>query len=215
MTGAGMANVDPAGSKFMTEIFPRYYPGAIAVVIIHRAPKLFEGVWPIVKRMMSPEAVKRIHFTRTVTDLERWIHRSQIPFWMGGDDPWKFQYPEPRPNESKHFKNDAAVEKLTRERQTTAANFEKTTRELLRATQNGDADISEIKERREGHVRRSREIFWMLDPMQRARSFYDRWGMIDFRRNSALQIDPASEGANERLAQLYADVGIDVDVDLA
>ena len=212
MTGAGMANIDPAGSKFMTEIFPKYYPGAIAAVIIHQAPKLFEGVWPIAKRMMSPEAVKRIHFTRTVEDLERWINRSQIPFWMGGDDAWKFKYPEPRLNENHPSKNRTAIEKLTVERRAAAANFEKSTRELLQATRNGDADISEIKERREGHMRRSREVFWMLDPMQRARSFYDRWGMIDFRRNSALQIDPATEDANERLAQLYTDVGVDVDL---
>lgn len=210
MTEAGPKNLDVGAARFLIDTVQKYYPQAIAETIIHRAPKIFEGFWNIVKKALTPESASRIHFTRTVTDLEEFVQRKHIPWWMGGDDDFEYSYPEPVPNENWQMSNVEARGKLMEEHAKASISFEDATRDLITATRHGDPDIEDIKSRRAVCVQEVRKIFWMVDPMVRSRTIYDRWGLIDLRRNAALQGDMFAPGTDKLLSKLYTEAGIDL-----
>lgn len=188
-TDASASNLDVGAARFLVDTLQKYYPQGIAQVIIHRAPKIFFGFWSIVKKALTPESVAKIAFTWTVNDLEKLIPREHIPWWMGGDDNFDYSYPEPTTNEDWLMNNSEARSKLLDERAKASIRFDDATRELIDATRHGNPDIEDIKNRRIECVEEARKFFWMLDPFVRSRTIYDRWGMIDPRRNVALQGD--------------------------
>lgn len=135
---------------------------------------------------MSERRIEKVRFTYTVEDLEQYIARDNIPKFMGGDDHWEYSYPMPEPDENIAQTRKAACQELVHERQLTTVDFEQITRELIFATREGAFNTPEIKMRRGKCVDRLRIQFWRLDPLVRARSFYDRWGVVRLRRKAAL-----------------------------
>lgn len=186
LTGVGMANFDFASARFLNEIFENVFPNALSTIIFHRAPKVFESVFTAMKTWMSDARIQKVRFTHTAADLEEYMARENIPKFLGGDDDFEFRYPEPEPDENIGQTRRAACVELLAERMRTTAEFERITQELILATREGAYNTPDIKLRRAKCVDKLRIQFWRLDPLVRARSFYDRWGIIRTRRKAAL-----------------------------
>ena len=49
---------------------------------------------------MDPVVASKVHFTRSVNDLDKFIPRDQIPRELAGDEDWEYKYIEPEENEN-------------------------------------------------------------------------------------------------------------------
>ena len=132
------------------------------------------GVWKIIKGWLDPVVASKIHFTKTVEDLEIFIERSHIIKELGGDDPWEYKYLEPKPGENDPMSDDGTRQRLLDERAAVVKDFEIATQEWIRDAQASDS----LKQKRNELAERLRSGYWHLDPLIRARSLYDRTGVI-------------------------------------
>ncbi|TKA67292.1 hypothetical protein B0A49_12972 [Cryomyces minteri] len=177
LTNFGIANMDFFPIKFMIGLFENYYPEAFDHVIIHRAPWIFQGFWKVIRGWISAEANQHIHFTNNVSDLEKFIPRQNILKELGGDDDWEYVYEEARPGENEQLAWTDERNHLLKERMEVIDKVEQLTCEWARGVEDG-RDVKEIRDRRDVHIKELRANYWKLDPMLRARSLYDRWGVI-------------------------------------
>lgn len=81
---------------------------------------------------------------------------------------------EPVPGENVKVTDEATRTKLLEERATTVKEFESATREWMHGIENANA----FMEKRNALAETLRKGYWQLDPYLRARSFWDRTGMI-------------------------------------
>ena len=116
----------------------------------------------------------KVHFTKNVEELEQFVDRSHIIKELGGDDPWTYQYVEPIPEENKLLAEDETRERLLNERASVVKEFEATTQQWIRDSQSREA----LRQKRAELAERLRSGYWQLDPYLRARTLYDRTGMI-------------------------------------
>ena len=116
----------------------------------------------------------KIHFTKHVDGLEEFVAKNHIPKELGGDDPFVYSYPEPVPGENDKMKDEAVKNRLLEERLIKVENFEAVTQEWMRGPTTNDKLIQE----RNNIADQLRKSYWQLDPYLRARSQYDRNGMI-------------------------------------
>lgn len=129
------------------------------------------GIWNIIKGWLDPVVASKVHFTKNVEELEAFIEKSHIIKELGGDDPWEFHFVEPKPGENDQMKDEATRERLLDERAEIIKDYEKATQDWIkepRATQQRRTELAE----------RLRSGYWQLDPYLRARSLYDRTGLI-------------------------------------
>ncbi|KAL4876554.1 CRAL-TRIO domain-containing protein [Aspergillus karnatakaensis] len=179
MTGFSLANMEYAPVKFIIRCFETYYPECLGVLLIHNAPRVFGGVWKIIKPWMDPRIVARVKFTRTVADLEHYIDRDQIMAELGGDEDWEYDYIEPDPEENKAMADYAARDALLAERQSLGEDFLAATSRWVTAARAGSpTDLEEAIARREELLEHIRVNYWDLDPYVRARNNLDRTGVI-------------------------------------
>ncbi|KZF18894.1 CRAL/TRIO domain-containing protein [Xylona heveae TC161] len=177
MTGFSMANMDYAPLKFMIKCFEANYPESLGVVLIHKAPWVFQGIWNIIKGWLDPVVAGKIHFTRNAEELENFIPRDRILKELGGDDDWSYQYIEPKDDENISMSDKAAREKLLDERAGIVEKFEKAT--LQWSSRNSeDKEPVSLVQQRISLADQLRLNYWKLDPYTRARTLYDRLGMI-------------------------------------
>jgi hypothetical protein len=161
--------------KFMIKCFEANYPESLGAVLVHKAPFVFSAIWNIIKGWLDPVVASKIHFTKHLEDLEQYIPRSQIMKELGGDEDWEYKYVEPAPGEIDIFKNEAPRLKLQEERKAAVLEYEKKTFEWIAA----GADAASIKKDRDVLAQKLHDNYWQLDPYVRARSLYDRIGMIE------------------------------------
>ena len=133
------------------------------------------GIWNIIKGWLDPVVASKVHFTKTVEELETFIERSHIIKELGGDDPWEYKYIEPKPGENDPMSNDGTRKRLLEERAAVVKDFESATQQWIREAQ---AD-NFLKQKRNELAERLRSGYWVLDPFIRARSLYDRTGLIN------------------------------------
>lgn len=131
----------------------------------------FPGIWSIIKGWLDPVVASKVHFTKNVEELEAFVERSHIIKELGGDDPWTYQYVEPTPGENDQMHDTAVKEQLLKERAALVEDFERLTQEWIKEPKAAEQRRSEIAER-------LRAGYWQLDPYVRARSLYDRTGVI-------------------------------------
>lgn len=162
--------------KFMIKCFEANYPESLGVVLVHKAPWVFQGIWKIIKGWLDPVVASKIHFTSNESDMEAFVPRSHIPKDMGGDEDWSYSYSEPVPGENKLMEDTASRDALLAERDTMVKSYEKATVEWIENTQS--PTLAEIKTRRHATASKLTEGYWKLDPYIRAKSSYDREGMI-------------------------------------
>jgi hypothetical protein len=137
------------------------------------------GAWKIIKPWIDPRLVERIHFTRSVEDLEKFMDRDQIITELGGDEDWEYEYIEPEPDENQAMDDLAARDTLLAERQSLGEDFIAATSRWVSAAQTGDpVQIDEATAHREEIIEQIRLNYWNLDPYVRARNNLDRTGVI-------------------------------------
>lgn len=177
MTGFSLANMDYAPVKFMIKCFEANYPESLGVVLIHKAPWVFQGIWKIVRGWLDPVVASKVHFTNNNEEMEEFVPRSQIISELGGDEDWSYQYVEPVPGENDLMKDTATRDKYLVEREGLVKDYEKATIEWIHGA--GGENVEKIKIRRNELANDLKVDYWRLDPYLRARSLYDRVGLIN------------------------------------
>ncbi|KAH8151619.1 uncharacterized protein LAJ45_04241 [Morchella importuna] len=171
MSGFSMANMDYAPVKYLIKCFEAHYPESLGVCLVHKAPWIFQSIWSIIRGWLDPVVASKIHFTKSVEDMEAYIPRSNILKELGGDDDWSYSYVEPVPGENDAMVKGAEVrEVLLRKREGQVREFEQLTKKWVEGELNGGARARVAEELRRG--------YWELDPYLRARTVYDRTGVF-------------------------------------
>ncbi|KAN0101902.1 hypothetical protein V8E51_012412 [Hyaloscypha variabilis] len=175
MTGFSMANMDYAPVKFMIKCFEANYPESLGVVLVHKAPWIFQGIWKIIKGWLDPVVASKVHFTNNVEEMEAYVPKPQIIHELGGAEDWTYQYVEPVPGENDTMKDTETRDKLLLAREEIVKEYEKATLEWIQGT----GDQNAVKKSRNEIASKLKVDYWGLDPYVRARSYYDRVGMIN------------------------------------
>ncbi|KAB8199838.1 CRAL/TRIO domain protein [Aspergillus parasiticus] len=187
MTGFSLANMDYHPVKFMIKCFEANYPECLGVVLIHKAPWIFSGIWNIIKGWLDPVVASKINFTKNISDLEKFIPKDRIYKELEGDEDWEYSYVEPKADENKTMEDTAKRDELVKERQQLAQELQDATIEWITVSRKKDEEaIKAAVEKRQALIERLRAQYWQLDPYIRATSLYDRLnilqggGKIDF-----------------------------------
>ncbi|KAL1800301.1 hypothetical protein ACET3X_000643 [Alternaria dauci] len=176
MTDFSMANMDYTPVKFMIKCFEANYPESLGTVLVYRAPWVFNAVWSIVKGWLDPVVASKVHFAKTIDELSNYVPRSQIPTELGGDEKWEYKYPEPVPGENDKMADEQSKQELQSERQQIVDKYESTVLEWVHAGDSAPAE--EKRKERDAVAEQLRQNYWKLDPYVRARSLYDRVGVL-------------------------------------
>ncbi|RHZ58092.1 CRAL-TRIO domain-containing protein [Aspergillus thermomutatus] len=179
MTDFSLANMDYSPVKFMIKCFEANYPESLGVVLIHKAPWIFSGIWNIIKGWLDPVVAAKIQFTKNVKDLEEFIPRDRIMKELEGDENWEYKYVECEPDENKTMEDTAKRDQLLAERRELAKELQDATISWISASSKADKDaVATAKDKRKDLIERLRVQYWQLDPYVRARSLYDRLNVI-------------------------------------
>lgn len=177
MTHFTMANMDYTPVKFMIKVFEANYPESLGTVLVHKAPWLFQGIWKIIKGWLDPVVAAKVHFTSNVEDLEAFIPRKQIIKELGGDENWEYKFIEPIDGEDAMMNDHETKQKLQDERNGDVLDYQNKTFDWINSGA-GEAG-QKIKDQRDETARKLHDNYWRLDPYVRARTLYDRVGMIE------------------------------------
>ena len=177
MTGFSMANMDYAPVKFMIKCFEANYPESLGTVLVYKAPWIFNTIWSIIKGWLDPVVAGKVHFAKTVDELEKFVPRSQIPVDLEGDEKWEYSYVEPKEDENAAMKDTETRDKIQEKRTELVKRYEATVLDWIHA---GDVaeSMEERRRERDAVAEELRKNYWTLDPYIRARTLYDRIGLI-------------------------------------
>ncbi|KUL83260.1 hypothetical protein ZTR_10457 [Talaromyces verruculosus] len=187
MTDFSMANMDYTPVKYIIQCMENFYPECLAAIILHKAPctnSEWKGIWKMIKTWMNDSLVSKVHFTKTLDDLERFIPRSNIPPDLGGtDDTYEYHYIEPDMNDrAENLSLDVhspTREFLASQRQRIGEDLLEATRLWLQTIAMRDGiGLAVQQDRRAELIEELRLNFWKLDPFIRARCQLDREGII-------------------------------------
>ena len=181
-----MANMDYTPVKFMIKVFEANYPESLGAVLVHSAPWVFQGIWSVIKGWLDPVVASKVHFTKTAADLAQFIDAKNVPKELGGQEDWTYKYIEPVPGENERLKDAATRSRLEKERATIVREYEGLT---IKWAKTGE---EALKSHRLQLADRLRQNYWQLDPYVRARSLYDRWGVI--RSGGVIDFYPSAQG---------------------
>lgn len=190
----------------MIKAFEANYPESLGVVLIHKAPWIFQGayfcfirlcttltsytgIWKIIRGLLDPVVANKVHFTNNVDEMETFIEKSRIPKDLGGEEDWELKFMEPVIGENDRMKDVGAKQKIQSERDEIVDEFEKTTITWIENSTN-----EELKKKRYDLRLSLMQNYWKLDPYVRSRSYYDRIGLIQ--PGGHLQFYPTSEKAD-------------------
>lgn len=173
MTDFSLANMDYTPVKFMIKVFEANYPESLGVVLVHKSPWIFQSIWKIIKGWLDPVVAAKIHFTKDLKELEEYVPKKQIPKELGGDDPWEYTYVEPTSGENALLKDEETRKRLMDERAKLIKEYETVTQKWVH-----DPKQEGVLKERADLTEKLRQGYWELDPYVRARSLYDRTGLI-------------------------------------
>ncbi|OAA73752.1 CRAL/TRIO domain protein [Cordyceps fumosorosea ARSEF 2679] len=192
MTNFTLSNMDYAPVKFMIKCFEANYPESLGAVLIQNAPWLFQGIWRVIKPWLDPVVAAKVHFTNGRSGLEEFIAPSQIPKELEGDEDWGYKYIEPKENENAAMQDTVTRDSILQERAGLVKQFEEATNAWLRDGANESG--KRAREKRDSLATQLKENYWKLDPYIRARSLYDRQGVIG--ANGAITFYPGAATTN-------------------
>ena len=147
------------------------------------------GIWRIIKGWLDPVVAAKVHFTSGRAGLEEYIEPSRILKELGGDEDFDYKYIEPAEDENAVMKDTETRDKIILERGTIVKEIEQATLDWIREGDNEAGKAANAK-RNEGAVK-LRENYWKLDPYVRAKSLYDRQGVLG--KAGHVQWYPAAE----------------------
>lgn len=108
--------------------------------------------------------------------MEEFIPPNQILKELDGEEDWDYKYAEPVPGENDKMKDTETRDRLLANRAQLFRDYEEATMEWIQ-TPAGEQG-QEIKARRDAIAADLREDYWIVDPYIRARSLYDRTGVL-------------------------------------
>lgn len=128
-----------------------------------------------------------------------------LPKEVDGTEDWEYRYNEPVDGENAKMADTATRDRLLDARRQLIEEYE---RETIGWIKSDGGDAAARKEARNATAARLRENYWDLDPYIRARSVYDRMGMI--KPGGALDLyatsnGTADNGAHKPAAETSAD----------
>ncbi len=173
MTGFSLSNMDYAPVKFMIKAFEANYPESLGIVLIHKAPWVFQGIWKIIRGLLDPVVAAKVNFTNNIEDLSVFIDPEKLPKEQGGLDDWVFEYILPTIGENGVMKDEGAKQKILDERQKIVDGYEKNL--IAWIEHSGDRKIIDEKQALRDQLKAN---YWKLDPYVRARTSYDRAGNL-------------------------------------
>jgi hypothetical protein len=177
MTDFSMANMDYAPVKFMIKCFEANYPESLGTVLVYKAPWIFNAVWNIIRGWLDPVVAGKVHFAKTIDELQKFVPMAQIPTELGGAEQWKYEYPEPIEGENVKMSEEAPRKKLLEERSELVERYQKTVLEWIVDGETGKS-MEERRRERDEAAEALRGNYWLLDPYVRARTLYDRIGTL-------------------------------------
>ncbi|RMJ23450.1 CRAL TRIO domain protein [Aspergillus sp. HF37] len=183
MTGFSLSNMEYQPVKFIIKCFEANYPESLGLLLIHNAPWIFSGIWKLIHGWMDPVVASKVHFTRSVSDLDKFVSRDQIPKELAGDENWEYKYVEPENDENAVMQDTSACDCLMFERLMTGLRILAATGAWISATtfskgKEDKAAVEELKSRRQAIIEDFRLNYWKLDPYVRARALIDRTGAL-------------------------------------
>lgn len=177
--GFTMANMDYDPVKYMIKAFEAHYPESLGILLIHRAPWIFNGIWQIVKNWLDPVVASKINFTKNTKDLLKHIDADQLLKDLGGDDDYEYEYLEPTESQNElATSNDDLIKKTIDEREALQEDFIKKTIAWIEAK-----DITTSKQLLQERIAISRKLtenYKVYDGCVRNRGIYDRLNYINF-----------------------------------
>lgn len=133
------------------------------------------GVWKIIRGWLDPVVAAKVNFTNNNSEMEAFVPASRIIHELAGSEDWTYNYIEPVPGENDKMKDTESRDKLLKNREGIVDEFEKATLEWI----NGEGDLESFKKKRHEIANKLKDDYWVLDPYIRARSYYDRVGLIN------------------------------------
>jgi hypothetical protein len=132
---------------------------------------------------MDPVVASKVHFTKSVADLDKFISRTQIPRELKGDEDWQYEYVEPKKDENAIMEDTATRDSLMYDRMMIGIRMLAATAAWISATtfaegKENPAAVDELKSRRNAVIEEFRVNYWNLDPYVRARALIDRTGVL-------------------------------------
>ncbi|ESA41826.1 hypothetical protein GE21DRAFT_9778 [Neurospora crassa] len=203
MTGFSMANMDYAPVKFMVKCFEANYPECLGAVLVHKAPWIFQGIWRVIRGWLDPVVANKVHFTNNISEMSEFISPEKLPKDLDGQEDWEYKYVEPVPGENDRMKDEETISKLQAARAELVKEYEEATLQWIQASGNSE----ELKKKRDAIAEKLRVDYWNLDPYVRARSFYDRIGVL----LPGGKLDPFLEGKKDGVSGItegVAKVGV-------
>ncbi|KAL2187797.1 CRAL/TRIO domain-containing protein [Thermothelomyces heterothallicus CBS 203.75] len=176
LTGFGLKNMDFHVVKFLVQVFEARYPEYLGVVLVHNAPFVFWGVWKVIRPWLDPVIASKINFTSGGADLARFIAPEELQTCFGGKDGWEYKYIEPVPGENDRVESEKKAD-VEAERDGLVRRFERLSVEWATL----DARSAEAKQTsadRRKVAKQLSDAYWRLDPYVRARTYYDRAGVL-------------------------------------
>lgn len=148
-----------------------------------RAKTAIAGIWRLIHGWMDPVVASKVHFTKSVADLDKFISRDQIPRELNGDEDWSYKYIEPQAAENDLMKDTGTRNSLMYERMMIGLKVLASTAAWISATTfaQGKPDkavVDDLRARRAAIVEDFRQNYWRLDPYVRARALIDRSGVL-------------------------------------
>ncbi|KAI9662537.1 MAG: hypothetical protein M1821_008704 [Bathelium mastoideum] len=171
MTDFSLANMDYTPVKFMIKCFEANYPESLGVVLVHKAPWIFQGIWKIIRGWLDPVVAAKVHFTSNVAEMTEFIDKSKAMKELGGDEEWEYKYVEPREGENDRMKDTSTRDEILKTREKLVKEYEDSTLLWIE----GDKNQSE---KRKDLATQLAKNYWQVDPYIRARSLYDRLGIM-------------------------------------
>ncbi|OJJ98414.1 hypothetical protein ASPACDRAFT_79866 [Aspergillus aculeatus ATCC 16872] len=173
LTGFSLSNMEYAPVRFVIDCFQENYPEHLGAMLFHNAPWIFSGIWKLIKSWMDPIIVSKVHFTRSVADLEQFLVPDMIPKELGGPEAWEYEFVEPVAGENERMTETATRDRLLAEREELASKLLELTEEWL-----GAAEPESVAVQRTEAISAWRKQYWTLDPFVRGRTCLDRTGVI-------------------------------------
>ena len=132
------------------------------------------GVWKIIRGWLDPVVASKVNFTNNTTELEAFVPQSRIISELAGPENYKYTCVEPIAGENEKMKDTETRDKLLKQREGIVDEYEKTVLDWI----HGDGDVESLKKKKHEVAAKLRDDYWALDPYIRARSYYDRIGLI-------------------------------------
>ncbi|KAG0260021.1 hypothetical protein BG011_002191 [Mortierella polycephala] len=176
MTGFGLANMDYHFVKFIVSCFEAYYPESLGILVIHRAPFVFWGVWKVIEPWLDPVVASKIRFTRSDKELTEIIDPNHLPVkYEGGKDQYEYKYIPVVAGENDRMKDTETKERLLEEWKAIMWKFEALTREWIACKKTEGARAEDVIEaERLALTKDLRVAYYQLDPYIRSRNLYHR-----------------------------------------